>query len=178
MRSTKSLNNDTIKTIAHYKAAVKYQAYLEEMQSALMTYYNDLSASFIQKFSAFANSNPTIILYCTYCGIIGGFAVIFLFEVLFLCCRGKRVFRILVNTLWFLCALSAVGVSVFLNILVPVIGSMSELGVIMQPTMYNTTFFGKLEFPSDMVKGHLYPCIYGSRSLLSQLEVSMMQQLQ
>ena len=134
------------------------------MEGALVQYYTDLSTSFIQKFSAYANSNPTIILACTYGGIIGGFIVIFLFEIMFLCFRGKRVFRILVNTLWFLCALSAMGVAIFLNILVPVAGSMSELSLIMEPTMYNKTFFGKLEFPSDVVKGHLHPCIYGCRS--------------
>jgi hypothetical protein len=163
VRPKKSLSNETIKDLPQYKAAVKYQAYLEEMQLALMTYYTDLSTSFIQKFSAYANSNPTVILACTYGGIIGGFIMIFLFEVLFLSCRGKRVFRGFINSIWWICSISAVLVAIFLNFMVPVIGSMSELGVIMQPTMYNRTFFAKLEFPNDMVKGHMYPCIFGSK---------------
>jgi hypothetical protein len=56
--------------------------------------------------------------------------------------------------------------SVFLNILVPVIGSMAELSIILEPSLYNKTFYGKLEFPSDLVKGHLFPCIYGSNLVL------------
>lgn len=161
MRAKKSLSDDKVKELNHYKAALNYQSYLEEMNSALVTYYTDLSTSFIQRIATYANSNPTVILWCSYGGAAGAFLMIFTFEILFCCCRGSRALRILINTTWFICAAAAVGVAVFLNILVPVIGSMSELGLMMQPTMYNVTFFGKLEFPSEMVRGHLYPCVFG-----------------
>ncbi len=69
--------------------------------------------------------------------------------------------RRLVNFCWLFCGPAVIAFTVLLNIMVPIIGSMSELGAMMEPTTYNKTFYSKLEFPGNELKAALYTCIYG-----------------
>lgn len=157
-----SLSKDQIKQLTQYKQVTSYIASLEDMSTQINQYYQDLSESYIKKFTTYVKSNPLAILISSYSILFVGFLALFTFEILYWCKRSIRTFRMIVKVLWCSCALITVGFSIFLNFLVPVIGSMAEVAILIEPSMYNKTFFGKLEFPADLTKGHLYPCIYGS----------------
>jgi hypothetical protein len=161
-KSVSSLTTDQVKQLIQYKQAASHLAYLEEMSISVNQYYQDLSDSYIKKFTTYIKSSPLAILISSYGVLFLGFGALFLFEVLYFCKRRFRSFRMTIKVLWCSCALVTIGFSLFLNFLVPVIGSMAEIAIILEPSMLNKTFYGKLEFPTDLTKGHLYPCIFGS----------------
>lgn len=164
MRSSQSLTVDKVKSLKQYNHVSNYITYLEDLSTSVQQYYTDLSDSYINKFVTYTKSNPTLLLSVSYGILTLGFILIFLFEILYFCKRRLRLFRGFVNGLWCTCSIITICFSLFLNVLVPVIGSMAELSSILEPSLYNKTFYGKMEFPTDLVKGHLYPCIYGSMS--------------
>jgi hypothetical protein len=150
-----------IQASAFYKRLTGYIASLETSISAVNSFYKDISESYIQKFATFSKNSPLIIMLSIYATLGVFFGIAILVELIFFKKRASKCWRVCANLFWLTCAPIAVLFTLFLNVLVPVIGSMTELSVILEPTLYNKTFHSKLEFPEPTFRSLLYPCIFG-----------------
>ena len=161
MKSLHGVSLDDMKKLSTYKHLESYMSKVQSDIKLTEELYKDISDSFTNRLISFEESSPLIIFIGIYGVIVLSLGCGVMLEILYMKKRSRVCIRRLINSLWCVCAPFAVGVTVLLNILVPVIGSMSELNIIMEPILFNRTFYAKIEFPSDTVKGGLYGCLHG-----------------
>lgn len=143
-------------------------AYISSLQTGIKTvndFYNTISQSYITQFAYYSNAKSAVIPIVLYGIILFFFGMAFVFEIIFYKSRTSKWLRLVVNFLWIVGAPGVILFSLFLNIIVPIIGSMSELAIIMEPINYNKTFYNKLEYPNAALKSLLYPCMFGEGDL-------------
>ncbi len=163
--SIKGVTKEQAKMSGPYKSLATYIEELSSGTAQIESVYTDISDSLATGLMVFHKSNPYVIL-----GVLYGCIVLFigsalLFELLFYKNRSRVCWKRLMNGIWCFCAPLTVAVSIFLNVLVPVIGGMSEINIIAQPVLFNRTFYAKVEFPEDSYKSLVYSCIFGDGRL-------------
>jgi hypothetical protein len=163
--SIKGLSRDLVKKSAPYTSLSNYADLLASSIALTQATYSDISDSLMNNLMVFHKNNPYVIV-----GVLYGCIVLFigsaiLYELLFYKNRSKVCWKRLMTSIWCFCAPLTVGVSIFLNVLVPVIGGMSEINIIAHPVLFNKTFYGKVEFPNDEYKSLTHSCIFGDGRL-------------
>lgn len=134
---------------------------MELLNTALDTLYLQVSNSFISGLKSAFNANIIMILMIAYGGI--GLCVLLSFfcEVMFFRKRDKKIYRSLTNTFWCIFAPGTVAFASCLSVLAPLTAAGTEYYAMLEPTLLNRTFYGKLEYPSDKIKAGLFPCTHG-----------------
>lgn len=132
---------------------------LEAFSTRLSTFYLD-SLKSTQEFGA-------IIV----CGIIAGVILIFsatsiITDLMYKAKRSNSALKKFTVASWCSCCAATLGFSMYLNFIVPIIGSTEELAKIIEPASLNPTFYGKLEYPEAKLRADFYPCFFGGRRLL------------
>jgi hypothetical protein len=145
-----------------YSQLVNYTTQMQQLIIVLDDLYAQISSSFLNTLTAAFNANLIMIFIVAY-GVLAAFVLLSFFcEFMFFKKRDRKIYRTLINLFWCFFAPAAVAFAGFLSILAPLTAAGTEFHAMLEPTLLNRTFYGKLEYPSDQIKGGLYPCTHGN----------------
>jgi succinate dehydrogenase/fumarate reductase cytochrome b subunit len=132
---------------------------MENRTKTLEDAYNDLSSSFFTKTYTFDTQNGRIIIYGIYGFFLLLILVALLLEFLFKKKRTSKCLKGSLTVMWVAFAFIALTFALILNIVIPVASAMSEFGNMIEPIIFNSSFYSNLEWPDETFKSTVASCI-------------------